>query len=216
VSIYQISKLLGHSDVKITQKYYAHLEPDRTIITPLRFCIPGIRLVALFMFFSSLSYVGYLLNALVNRGPWSDAVAGPQAAILVVYVIVLMILLRYPEPIARILSKGVPRISVRSRWTRVELVAAIIAGVAAYEMLSSIPAVFSRYFLQSFHSKRVPGTSLKGTPSFSECVPPPGTVSHGELSIIGTEAGEIRSVFRGSATRRLQFTPIRHQGYTNL
>lgn len=27
VSIYQISKLLGHSDVKITQHYYAHLEP---------------------------------------------------------------------------------------------------------------------------------------------------------------------------------------------
>jgi len=27
VSIYQISKLLGHSDVKITQQYYAHLEP---------------------------------------------------------------------------------------------------------------------------------------------------------------------------------------------
>ena len=27
VSIYQISKLLGHSDVKITQGYYAHLEP---------------------------------------------------------------------------------------------------------------------------------------------------------------------------------------------
>jgi integrase len=27
VSIYQISKLLGHSDVKITQEYYAHLEP---------------------------------------------------------------------------------------------------------------------------------------------------------------------------------------------
>jgi integrase len=27
VSIYQISKLLGHSDVKITQAYYAHLEP---------------------------------------------------------------------------------------------------------------------------------------------------------------------------------------------
>jgi integrase len=27
VSIYQISKLLGHSDVKITQDYYAHLEP---------------------------------------------------------------------------------------------------------------------------------------------------------------------------------------------
>jgi site-specific recombinase XerD len=27
VSIYHISKLLGHSDVKITQEYYAHLEP---------------------------------------------------------------------------------------------------------------------------------------------------------------------------------------------
>jgi integrase len=27
VSIYQISKLLGHSDVKITQEYYAHLAP---------------------------------------------------------------------------------------------------------------------------------------------------------------------------------------------
>lgn len=27
VSIYQISKLLGHSDVKLTQHYYAHLEP---------------------------------------------------------------------------------------------------------------------------------------------------------------------------------------------
>jgi integrase len=27
ISIYQISKLLGHSDVKITQHYYAHLEP---------------------------------------------------------------------------------------------------------------------------------------------------------------------------------------------
>jgi integrase len=27
VSIFQISKLLGHSDVKITQHYYAHLEP---------------------------------------------------------------------------------------------------------------------------------------------------------------------------------------------
>ena len=28
VSIYQISKLLGHSDVAITQQYYAHLQPD--------------------------------------------------------------------------------------------------------------------------------------------------------------------------------------------
>ena len=122
------------------------MEPYRTFITPLRFCILAIRLVALFMFFSSLSYVGYLLNALVNRGPWSDAASGPQAAILVVYVIVLMILFRYPEPIARILSKGVPRINARSRWTRVELLAAIIAGVAAYEILSSIPAVFSQLY----------------------------------------------------------------------
>jgi hypothetical protein len=122
------------------------MEPNRTLITPLRFCILAIRLVALFMFFSSLSYVGYLLNAVVNRGPWSDAVAGPQAAILVVYVIVLMILLRYPEPIARVLSRGVPRIGVRSRWTRVDLLAAIIAGVAAYEILSSIPAVFSQLY----------------------------------------------------------------------
>ncbi|HUI64290.1 MAG TPA: site-specific integrase [Bacteroidota bacterium] len=28
ISIYQISKILGHSDVKITQHYYAHLQPD--------------------------------------------------------------------------------------------------------------------------------------------------------------------------------------------
>ncbi len=43
VSIYQISKLLGHSDVKITQEYYAHLEPaelhdvvDRISFSPRR------------------------------------------------------------------------------------------------------------------------------------------------------------------------------------
>jgi integrase len=29
VSIYQISKLLGHSDVKVTQAYYAHLQPEQ-------------------------------------------------------------------------------------------------------------------------------------------------------------------------------------------
>ena len=28
ISIYQISRLLGHSDVTVTQKHYAHLQPD--------------------------------------------------------------------------------------------------------------------------------------------------------------------------------------------
>jgi hypothetical protein len=122
------------------------MEPNRKSITPLRFCILGIRLVALLMFFSSLSYVGYLLVALVNRGSWGDAVAGPQAAILLVYAIVLLIFIRYPERIARTLSKGLPRFTVQSRWTRIELVAAIIAAVAVYEILSSIPAFLNQLY----------------------------------------------------------------------
>jgi hypothetical protein len=122
------------------------MEPNRKSITPLKFCILGIRLVALLMFFSSLTYVGYLLLALVSRTSWTEVTAGPHAAILLVYAIVLLIFIRYPEPIARLLSRRIPRFTVQSRWTRIELLAAILAAVAVYEMLSGIPMLFTQLY----------------------------------------------------------------------
>jgi hypothetical protein len=140
------------------------MEPNRKSITPLKFCILGIRLVALLMFFSSLTYGGYLLIALVGRTPLTEAAAGPHAAILLVYAIVLLIFIRYPEPIARTLSRGIPRFTVQSRWTRIELLAAILAAVAVYEMLSGIPMLFNQLYgiLTRYQDMIAEGASEKG------------------------------------------------------
>jgi hypothetical protein len=122
------------------------MRPLQTSITPLRFCILAIRLMALLMLFSSLYYLGHIIYELVSNGPWRETVVGPEAATLLVYAIVLMIFVRYPAPIARAISKGLPRFVVRSRWTRVDLLAAIIASVAVYEMLAALPLFLNQLY----------------------------------------------------------------------
>ncbi len=122
------------------------MSPIQTYITPFKFSMLAIRTVALFLFFSSLSYVSYLLVDLVERTPLSEATVGPYAAVILIYAIVLWVLIRHPEPIARVLSGGVPRFTTRSRWTKAELLATIIAAVAVYEILSGIPSLFSQIY----------------------------------------------------------------------
>ena len=123
------------------------MNPVRNFITPLRVTILGVRLIALLLLANCIYYLGSILFSLVagSRGPGLSA-AGPYAAMLLAYLAAVCVLLWYSAPIARSLSRNLPGFVAPSRWSRVELLAAIIAGVAAWEFLAGIPMFFERLF----------------------------------------------------------------------
>jgi hypothetical protein len=125
------------------------MQPTRNTMTPVRISILGLRFIAVLLFVDMVPSVGYLVGLLAtptNNTDWGWVLASPSVASLMVHGIMLLILLRYSEPIARALSRSLPKFVVGTRWTRRDMVAAIFAGVAMFEMLSGIPALVSQTY----------------------------------------------------------------------
>jgi len=121
------------------------MRPMRNTMTPLRFSILGIRLVVLLLLVNCVYYAANLMYTLAHAHEMGRA-AGTYAAMLLAYVIAAFALLRYPDWFARTLSRNLPVFVAVSRWSRVELVAAILAGVAAFEVISAIPSFFQQLY----------------------------------------------------------------------
>jgi len=122
------------------------MRPTRNLITPLRVTMLGIRLIVLLLSANCVYYLGSILFSIAGDRGVGLAAAGPYAAMLLVYIGVILLLLRYSDPIAKSLSRNIPGFAVASRWSRVELLAAIIAGVAAWEFLAAIPGFIRGLF----------------------------------------------------------------------
>ena len=121
------------------------MRATRNMLTPLKLSIIGVRLVVVLLLANCLCYAGLLLDAFAHREVPRLA-AATYAATLLIYAIVVFVLLWRPERIARTLSRDLPGFVAGSRWSRVELVAAILAGVAAYEAISGIPTFFNALY----------------------------------------------------------------------
>jgi len=117
----------------------------KNTLTPRKLSVIGVRLVVVLLLANCLFYVGLLLDAFTHREVPRLA-AATYAATLLVYAIVVFALLWRSDWFAETLSRGLPGFVAGSRWSRVELVAAILAGVAAYEVISGIPSLFNQLY----------------------------------------------------------------------
>ena len=115
-------------------------------LTSKRVVLLMLRLIALFFLMSAITTLGYLLFPAAREANWKEIVSGPYFAGFLVNVAVVIVLFVYSDGISRILVRGLPRAQLHSRWSNVELLSIVIAGVSAYTILSAAPPFLNHLF----------------------------------------------------------------------
>jgi hypothetical protein len=110
------------------------------------FIVLVLRLIVLFLLFQSLSSIGAAVYALAIPDSHTSDFVGFQLSMSLAYFVALLILFKYASPIAEKVSKGISEDVIHTRWSSVELLTIVLAGVAAYIILSSVPIVVNQVF----------------------------------------------------------------------
>jgi hypothetical protein len=129
-------------------------------MTPRRLAILMLRLIALFFLISAVTTIGYLVSRVGHDSTWRELIFGPYSVGLLFNLIMILALFAFPEPIARILARGLPRSSSHTRWTKTELLAVIIAGLSLYMILSGAPPLLNQIYDLVTYRARVAETGI--------------------------------------------------------
>jgi hypothetical protein len=129
-------------------------------MTPRRLAILLLRLIALFFLISAVTTIGYFVSRVGRDSTWTEVVFGPYSVGLLFNLIMILALFVFPEPIARLLARGLPRSSTQTRWTKTELLAVVIAGLSLYMILSGAPALLNQIYDLATYRARVAETGI--------------------------------------------------------
>ena len=122
--------------------------------------ILGVRLIIVFLVFQTLGSVGVTVYSFAVQDSFSlDFIAFPVG-----YLITLLLLFKYADSIAELVSAGVSESPTPGTMNMIDLMTAILAGVAAYVVLSTVPTVINQLYsvLNSYWWNFEQGHLLKG------------------------------------------------------
>ena len=115
------------------------------------FIILSLRLIIIFLLVQSLSSVGAVIYSWAMPGSNTGSFVGFQLSISVVYFICLIALFKFENPIADKVLRGVSETGAQPQVTSVQIMSIVLAGVAAFIVLSSIPALLNQSYLTVDH-----------------------------------------------------------------
>lgn len=115
-------------------------------ITPQHISLLAIRVIALFFMLSAVSAFGMALAVAGMGEERRGVLLGPEAAGLACFLIVVLSLIVFQDPIARLMSRGLPRRGLQSAFSRLEVLSIALAAVAFLVALSSVPRLLTQLY----------------------------------------------------------------------
>jgi hypothetical protein len=131
-------------------------------MSPRGLAILMLRLIALYFLVWAFTTIGYLFFQAGRTLTLSELILGPYTVGLLFNLIMILALFIYADPIARILTRGLPRALTQTRWTKAGLLSVVIAGLSLYMILSGAPAFLNQVYELVTYRIRVAQT---GTPN---------------------------------------------------
>jgi hypothetical protein len=107
----------------------------------------ALRLLAIYLFFKILPSIGLTLYNLVVQPEYSTfEMIGYQLAISGLYIVVMIILVKYSKTLAEIISKDLPDEPINSPLESINLLSVLIAASAVFVLISSIPTLINQAY----------------------------------------------------------------------
>lgn len=115
-------------------------------MNPQTFAVIGLRLLAVYLFFQIIPFIGYLLYSIVRSNHLSESTIWHQVYMMTLYTISVILLFVYTVPIAKKIAGSFTNETVEINMTSENLLSIIIAGSAVFVIISTIPVFLNQFY----------------------------------------------------------------------